>query len=241
MDSADWEMSAMGEISKQIGERIRFYRKLNGMKIEELAKRMFKSSATLSKYERGSIVMDVETLYQAAEIFQIAPSALMAEPKRAVDESGATAKGIFQKADRLYLYWAHGTKLYDLNRGILEWNPAAWDANIFACVDKTLNKNTALAVYEGKIVHTDIFSRIVAVNPVNSIDYVVMHVRDNLTNENIANAMLLSIINRTFEPCALPMLVCRQPQTEDADLMKRICVEKATQAYLKKRNCFRLF
>lgn len=231
----------MGEISRKIGEQIRFYRKLNGMKIEELAEKMFKSSATISKYERGSIVMDVETLYQAAEVFRVSPSVLMAEPKRAVKENAAGAKGIFQEADRLYLYWAHGTKTGDLNRGIFEWNLDTWEVSFFACIDDAMNKNTALAVYEGKVVHTDIFSRILAVNPINPVDYIVIHVRDNLSDEKAASALMMGIINRTFEPCVLPALVCKEPQEEDEKLLKRICVGKETQAYLKKRNCFRLF
>lgn len=116
------------------------------------------------------------------------------------------------------------------------------EVSFFACIDDAMNKNTALAVYEGKVVHTDIFSRVFAVNRVNLVDYIVLHVRDNLSDEKVASAVMLGIMNRTFEPCVLPTLVCKEIQAEDERLMKHISVGKETQAYLKKETvsvCFK--
>ena len=41
------------------------------MTLEELASRIYKSKATLSKYEKGQIVVDIETLYSIAEALEI--------------------------------------------------------------------------------------------------------------------------------------------------------------------------
>lgn len=56
---------------KRVGERIRFYRKHQKMTLEVLAAKMNKSKATISKYENGTIIMDIETLYEFADVFCI--------------------------------------------------------------------------------------------------------------------------------------------------------------------------
>ena len=48
--------------SKQTGERIRMYRKMKSMTLQQLADRIHKSRASVSKYENGEIAMDIETL-----------------------------------------------------------------------------------------------------------------------------------------------------------------------------------
>lgn len=56
---------------RRVGERIRFYRKQQKMTLETLAAKMNKSKATISKYENGTIIMDIETLYEFADVFRI--------------------------------------------------------------------------------------------------------------------------------------------------------------------------
>ena len=56
----------MSEISTSIGCSIRSFRKNRKMTLVELAKLINKSKATVSKYEKGEIVIDIETLYDIA-------------------------------------------------------------------------------------------------------------------------------------------------------------------------------
>ena len=63
--------------AKRVGERIRIFRKQKKMTLEMLAEKMNKSRATICKYENGNIVMDIETLYDFAEAFQVPVCCLM--------------------------------------------------------------------------------------------------------------------------------------------------------------------
>lgn len=49
----------MSEVSIEIGNRIRNFRKKRSITIEELARLINKSRATVSKYEKGEIVLDI--------------------------------------------------------------------------------------------------------------------------------------------------------------------------------------
>ena len=61
----------MSEITMEIGRRIRGTRKKRNMTLEELAAEIHKSKAAVSKYERGEISIDIETLYEIADALHI--------------------------------------------------------------------------------------------------------------------------------------------------------------------------
>ena len=61
----------MSELSMEIGKKIRYFRTGKNKTLEELAAAVCKSKATLSKYEKGDIVIDIETLYEIADALQI--------------------------------------------------------------------------------------------------------------------------------------------------------------------------
>lgn len=50
-------------IREEIGKKINIYRRAKKMTLEELSQRVCKSKSTLSKYEKGAISIDIETLY----------------------------------------------------------------------------------------------------------------------------------------------------------------------------------
>ena len=50
------------EINLQVGSLVRRYRKEQGLTLQELAERIHKSRASVSKYENGEIVLDIGTL-----------------------------------------------------------------------------------------------------------------------------------------------------------------------------------
>ena len=53
----------MEDIKIEIGKKIRIYRKKQKMTLDELAAVIYKSKATVSKYEKGEISIDISTLY----------------------------------------------------------------------------------------------------------------------------------------------------------------------------------
>ena len=61
----------MNELSRHIGSRIRQYRKLQRLTLQQMADHLQKSKATMSKYESGDIILDVEVLYAIANLLQI--------------------------------------------------------------------------------------------------------------------------------------------------------------------------
>ena len=63
----------MSEVSVETGKRIRYFRQSRQMTLEELSAAIRKSKSTVSKYERGEITVDLETLYDLADVLHIHP------------------------------------------------------------------------------------------------------------------------------------------------------------------------
>ena len=61
----------MQQISQAIGGRIRALRKSQGLTLQQLSEKIHKSRASLSKYEAGEIVLDVETLYEISKALDV--------------------------------------------------------------------------------------------------------------------------------------------------------------------------
>ena len=66
----------MSQISQHIGSRIRSFRRAQGMTLQQLADKIHKSRASVSKYETGEIVVDVETLYDISRALNVELNAL---------------------------------------------------------------------------------------------------------------------------------------------------------------------
>ena len=82
----------MGSFSYHVGQRIKKYRKSRGYTIEQFSAMINKSKATLSKYENGTITIDIETLYDISKALDIVDSGLKASVD--MDAGGELAKNL---------------------------------------------------------------------------------------------------------------------------------------------------
>ena len=64
-------------ISEEIGKKINIFRKKKGWTVQELGDAICKSKATVSKYEKGQISLDVDTLYDIAAALGVSPEQLL--------------------------------------------------------------------------------------------------------------------------------------------------------------------
>ena len=95
----------MSEVSIEIGNRIRNFRKKRSITIEELARLINKSRATVSKYEKGEIVLDIVTMYEIADALQLHVEQLLyCRPERAVITSNGTEPAFFSGLSQFYSY-----------------------------------------------------------------------------------------------------------------------------------------
>ena len=95
----------MSEITKGLGHNIRVYRKKSGLTLDELSILVCKSKSTLSKYEKGEIAVDIETLYELADAFHIHVEQLLySRPSATGITSSETHPAFFNGVTQFYSY-----------------------------------------------------------------------------------------------------------------------------------------
>ena len=60
-----------------VGAQIRRYRKNRQMTLQQLADRIHKSRASVSKYETGEVSLDIVTLTEIARVLEVQPGQLV--------------------------------------------------------------------------------------------------------------------------------------------------------------------
>ena len=99
----------MSEISAETGKRIRNFRRMRKLTLEELSKIICKSKSTISKYEKGEISIDVETLYDIAGALKIHVEQLLyCTPQRASLMSDSSSPAFFSGMSQFYSYLYDG-------------------------------------------------------------------------------------------------------------------------------------
>lgn len=128
----------MGNINLHAGMKIRMYRKNKNMTLQQLADRIHKSRASVSKYETGEVSMDIETLVEIAAALDVSPGRILDIPTE--DEETTSVKTApvgmspFFRASRLYFYFYDG-RYKRLKDGIIniretEEEPGSYEADL---------------------------------------------------------------------------------------------------------------
>ena len=93
------------DISEKVGDRIRRFRKAKGLSQEQLGNMIGKGKYTVSKYESGDIVMDIQTLYDIAQALSIPTSVLIGRTTDTIVSDNPISN--FVDTDLIYMYILH--------------------------------------------------------------------------------------------------------------------------------------
>lgn len=125
---------------ESIGKQLNFYRKKQNISLEELGKRISKSKATVSKYEKGDILPDILTLLEICNVLNIDISQIL-EQKISKD----IQKNPF-KHNSLFLYYITNKKII---MSIIEINECDEKLEINFYNDIKKSKNDCAYFYKG--------------------------------------------------------------------------------------------
>ena len=230
----------MESISKHTGNKIRNYRKLNGMTLQQLADIIHKSRATVSKYEMGDIAIDIETLYDISKALDVGIDQLTdyhpykEEEVEEVffDDSG---KSPFFKANKLYFYYYDG-KYKKLKEAVIHIHKDRMDAN--GCFESTLSMRSTSPTgrssevyYTGNVLYSDMLIRFSFVNQFNKLEQDLLYIFNPLELRTVTEGLLCGISTTDLVPCAYKCIVSVSPVEDFEELKKRLLI---TQSELKK-------
>lgn len=235
----------MSGINDYVGKQIKMYRKAQKITLQQLADMIHKSRATMSKYERGEITVDIETLYEISQALGVGLDQLTnykpaTEPVEtpAVPQMG---RGAFFEAERLYFYFYEG-RYQRLKEGIININkssehPGDYDAT-FMINASTPNGRSGAVYYTGKVVYSDMLIRFSFVNQYNSLEEDLLYIFNPLEKRDFTEGLLCGISSTDLMPCAFKCLVTLTPQELNDELMEHLILTKQEFQRWKKLNMF---
>ena len=221
----------MSEINEYVGTQIRKYRKACGMTLQQLADAIHKSRATVCKYERGEITLDVETLYELSQVLQISVSQLTSYyPKETATDREQSAFGGIQKnpffqAKRLYFYFYDG-RYKRLKDGLIDIldptdQPGVYKAAFTVCSVTDTGRSSEI-YYTGTVLYSDMLIRFSFVNQYNPLEEDLLYIFNPLEMRDYTDGLLCGISSADLMPCAFKCVVTLTPQEHTEALRKRL-------------------
>ena len=217
----------MNDVNLYIGTRVRNYRKMKGLTLQQLADRIHKSRATVCKYETGEISVDVGTLYEISQALDIQLSQLTdyhphseeEQPAVAVDYDGESP---FFKADRLYFYFYDG-RYERLKAGVIDVHKHSLNEDgsfeaVMSIRSTTPSGRSSEVYYNGNVLYSDMLIRFNFVNQYNKLEQDLLYIFNPLEVRDYTEGLLCGISSADLMPCAFKCLVALSPNEEYEEL-----------------------
>lgn len=95
----------MSELTVHVGRKIKLFRKIRGLSVDQLAERIHKSKATVYKYENGEIAVDTNVLADISAALKVEPTYFFDLPSAIRDSQPRIS---FLNTSKLYTYYYDG-------------------------------------------------------------------------------------------------------------------------------------
>ena len=230
----------MAQISREIGNRIRAFRKSRHMTLEELAGILCKNKSTLSKYETGEIVLDIETIYEISRALGIHVEQLLyCTPDRvAIQEAGARS-AFFSGLTQFYAYYYDGR----VNRIV----PAVFDVLLLSedhrykimayfNFDDFASYQNCETAYWGYMEHYDAVTNITLTNQTSPVEKAGCQILATYRNTDTRWGLFTALSCRPMMPVAIKMLFSKKRLSEDESLLEILKVTKEDIRLMKMYN-----
>lgn len=218
----------MESINQYIGAKIRNYRKMKKMTLQQLADAIHKSRPTVSKYETGEITLDVATLCDIALALDVDLSQLTDYPlyqeSEPEERTPYTGESPFFRANELYFYYYDGR--YDRLKEALiriHKNRPGTDGSYETSMSihsATPNGRSGEISYTGNVLYSDMLIRFSFLNCYNKLEQDLLYIFNPLELRDFTEGLLCGISNIDLMPCAFKCIVALSPCT-DQDLIRQ--------------------
>lgn len=203
----------MQELSKHVGNRIRTFRKVRGLSVEQLGERIGRSKATVYKYESGHIPVDVDTIAEISKVLKIEPAFLFDIP---------TAKGTakhniaFFDTGCLYTYYFDG-RIKRVVRSLLAFHPDQENggnvASFYMNLTDFAEPERSRYIYSGTLFSHETVSYFVLENITLPIETLVIEMMHPFQTSQTTWGLFMGLSDQPLAPMAAKMLFSKVPLT----------------------------
>lgn len=233
----------MIDINKEVGHKIRSFRKAKGLTLVDLSELLYKSKATISKYERGEISIDIEVLYEIAKILDVNINQLLVY-NEFKETSKLTNKrpAFFQNATRLYSYIYDG-RSDELMRNVFDIIPHESDSDndrvfMYMNIESYENYQSCENRYVGIIKHYDAITSFTMENITSTMAQASINVLSPFLDVPTKWGMFTGLSARPLMPISAKMLFSKNILQDEDKLIEILKISDQDIHSLKNYNMF---
>ncbi len=234
--------SPHNQVSTEIGKRIRIFRKNRKLSIEELAGMISKSKATVSKYERGEIIVDIVTLYDIAAALGIQVGLLLYHPPKEVQQPDNALRPVFFRDLSKFYGYIYDGRINILLRCVFELVPSQDGIGnrlmMYMNIDSYENYQNCENTYVGNINHFDVITTIIMKNQETPVEQISINVMSTFLDAPTKWALMNGISSRPLMPIATKMLISKKIIPDNTDLRNHLLISKDDIRIMKIYNMF---
>lgn len=230
----------MGQISREIGLRIRNFRKSRHMTLDQLSNLVCKNKSTLSKYETGEIVLDIETIYEIARALGIHVEQLLyCTPDRVSIQPSGPRPAFFSGLSQFYSYYYDGR----INRIIpcvfdvlLQSEDSRYKIMMYANFQDYASYQNCETTYWGYMEHYDAITNVILTNQDSPMEKAHGQILATYMNSDTKWGLFTGLSARPMMPVALKMLFSKKRLPEDEALLQMLKITKEDIRLMKLYN-----
>ena len=232
----------MSEINEGIGRIIRAERKKNGMTLDELSGMINKSKSTLSKYEKGQIAIDVETLYELSDVFHIHVEQLLyVRNKRETLSFGVSEPAFFSGVSRFYSCMFDGRSqkmLHSVFDVLSKTEENQYKIMMYMNYKDIEQYQNCETTYYGFIEHFDAVTNITLINQDSPMERASAQILASYLDSDQKWGLWNGLSSRPIMPVAAKMLFTKRPLTGKEDFLEALKISREDQRLLRLYNMF---
>ena len=227
----------MQSINQYVGSRIRLYRQMKGFTLAELAQRVHKSKATVSKYENGEISIDIQTIFELSGALDIRVEQLIDYQKE--PQEPRPVQDSFFPQNQVCLYFYDG-RYKRVVRSLLQLSHGAAvnSATLYNDVSDLRRPESCRNLYAGKVYYFDTITNFVMVNQSNRMELVTLCASNPFDRSDRVSGMLTGISRHPMLPISIKCLLSAAPLEEDEALKADLLLRKEDIKRIKNLNMF---
>ena len=237
----------MEPINQYIGAKIRNYRKMKKLTLQQLADIIHKSRATVSKYETGEITVDIATLCEISEALDVNLNQMTdyhphQQEKNIENKVDYVGKSPFFRADRLYFYFYDG-RYHRLKEAVIDINKDTLNEDGCCTAHLSIHSSTETGrssevYYEGNVLYSDMLIRFSFVNQYNKLEQDLLYIFNPLELRDYTEGLLCGISSVDLLPCAFKCIVTLAPSDNVAELQQHLMITPKELRRWQKMNMF---
>lgn len=217
----------MINISGLVGKNIKFYRNKRNMNLEQLSKVINKSISTLSKYENGEIIIDIQTLYEISLALDVDITNLLNDS--AIKKPLKIPQNVYWNRPEMYMYFYDG-HVRGLVKSLLTINFSEKTDTItvvlYIGITEKEDWQKCEHIYKGVMKPYDMLTHFILENQVKEAEMVYINILNPFKQESPSLGIITAVNSNPIAPISTKVIISKTKLVDTAALKEQLLFSK---------------